>query len=132
MGSFMEAPNPCVSCGACCAYFRVQFYWREANPGESENLVPPGYFEELTEFHRCMKGTSKKHHPKCAGLGGKIGQNAACTIYPYRPTPCREFRASYSDGRHHPRCDEARRAHGLKPLSREDWTSGESPQSKMP
>jgi Fe-S-cluster containining protein len=21
--------NPCLSCGACCASFRVSFYWRE-------------------------------------------------------------------------------------------------------
>lgn len=25
--------NPCVSCGACCAYFRVSFYWAESESG---------------------------------------------------------------------------------------------------
>ncbi|THB82127.1 YkgJ family cysteine cluster protein, partial [Pantoea allii] len=24
-----EISNPCVSCGACCAHFRVSFYWAE-------------------------------------------------------------------------------------------------------
>ena len=22
--------NPCITCGACCAYFRASFYWTEA------------------------------------------------------------------------------------------------------
>lgn len=109
----MASSNPCVSCGACCAYFRVQYYWRES--------VPEGKFEELTDMHRCMKGTGRKHRPQCVGLTGKIGRDAKCGMYEERPTPCREFKASYSDGKHHPRCDEARAAHGLPPLRREDW-----------
>lgn len=114
-------PNPCVGCGACCAFFRVQFYWREANPGESEHVVPEHHFEELDSQFRCMKGTNAKHHPKCVGLNGKIGKDAKCSIYLSRPTPCRRFEASYEYGVHQPRCDEARRAHGLKPLRPEDW-----------
>lgn len=113
--------NPCVSCGACCAHFRVQFYWREANPGDCENPVPPDLFEELTPQHRCMKGTGKKHHPKCEGLKGRIGKDASCSIYSQRPTPCRAFTASYADGLKHERCDEARAAHGLPPLRPSDW-----------
>lgn len=114
--------NPCVSCGACCAFFRVQFYWREANPGESDHVVPPGMFEELTSFHRCMKGTGAKHHPKCVGLKGRIGRDAHCSIYGARPSPCRAFAASYEDGRQrNSRCDEARAAHGLAPLRPADW-----------
>ncbi|HGC1012017.1 TPA: YkgJ family cysteine cluster protein, partial [Escherichia coli] len=23
----MSNPNPCITCGACCAFFRVSFYW---------------------------------------------------------------------------------------------------------
>ncbi|MEA7465220.1 YkgJ family cysteine cluster protein, partial [Salmonella enterica subsp. enterica serovar Lubbock] len=23
----MSVLNPCMTCGACCAYFRVSFYW---------------------------------------------------------------------------------------------------------
>ncbi|OZZ73507.1 zinc/iron-chelating domain-containing protein, partial [Klebsiella pneumoniae] len=26
----MSEINPCMTCGACCAYFRVSFYWAEA------------------------------------------------------------------------------------------------------
>ncbi len=25
--------NPCINCGACCAYFRVSFYWAESTEG---------------------------------------------------------------------------------------------------
>lgn len=106
-------PNPCVGCGACCAHFRVQFYWREQ--------VPDGLFEDLTVMHRCMLGTSAKHRPKCAALTGRIGKDACCSIYLSRPTPCRAFTASYADGQRNERCDNARRAHGLPPLRPEDW-----------
>src|SRR5262245_12097314 len=113
--------HPCVSCGACCAFFRVQFYWREANRGESEHVVPAGFFEELTPLHRCMKWTENKHHPKCIALKGRIGESAICSIYKDRPTPCRAFKASFEDGKRNPRCDEAREAHGLRPLRPGDY-----------
>ena len=119
--SVLADKNPCVSCGACCAHFRVQFYWREANPGDSENPVPSHLFEELTPQHRCMKGTAKKHHPKCEGLKGRIGKDARCSIYASRPTPCRAFTASFADGLRNERCDRARAAHGLAPLKPSDW-----------
>ncbi|MEG6657786.1 YkgJ family cysteine cluster protein, partial [Pseudomonas aeruginosa] len=25
----MSTDNPCLTCGACCAHFRVSFYWGE-------------------------------------------------------------------------------------------------------
>ena len=120
-GSGDQKINPCISCGACCAHFRVQFYWREANREDSSPFVPAGYFEELTSLLRCMRGTAAKHRPKCAGLEGRIGRDAKCSIYTSRPTPCRQFQASYADGKHNPRCDEARQAHGLRPLGPSDW-----------
>lgn len=113
--------NPCISCGACCAYFRVQFYWREANAQDSKHPVPQHLFEELTDQHRCMKGTADKHRPKCEALAGRIGQDAKCSIYELRPTPCRAFKASYEDGVRHSRCDEARAWHGLRALTKADW-----------
>jgi len=39
--AFASSDNPCLSCGACCAAFRVSFYWREADGGESGGAVPP-------------------------------------------------------------------------------------------
>lgn len=119
----MESPkkHPCIECGACCASFRVAFYWREAEPKDTENAVPKGYFEELDSMSRCMKGTSNKHHPKCTALKGTIGLDAHCSIYPNRPSACRRFAASFENGQRNPRCDDARIRHGLKPLRPIDW-----------
>jgi Fe-S-cluster containining protein len=120
-GEIDQKFNPCVGCGACCAFFRVQFYWREANPVDANPCVPQEHFEDLTPMLRCMRGTNQKHRPKCTGLKGRIGNNAQCSIYSSRPTPCRRFTASYADNKHNPRCDEARQAHGLTPLRPSDW-----------
>lgn len=108
--------HPCLSCGACCAFFRVAFYWIEAEAG-SEYSVPINLTEDLDARQRCMKGTNSKHSPKCIALKGKIGQKASCSIYENRPTPCRRFTASYENGVREPRCDEARAKHGLSPLT---------------
>ncbi|RTZ48276.1 hypothetical protein EKL30_02365 [Candidimonas sp. SYP-B2681] len=35
-----SASNPCLSCGACCAHFRVSLYCREI-AGEAGGSVPP-------------------------------------------------------------------------------------------
>lgn len=113
--------HPCLSCGACCAYFRVAFYWREAEPAEHSDAVPLDLWEELTDRHRCMKGTSTKHNPKCVALKGKIGQHVECSIYSNRPSPCRDFEASYESGDKNERCDRAREKHGLRPLVRSDF-----------
>ncbi len=112
--------HPCLECGACCAYFRVAFYWREAEKG-SRFEVPTHLTEDLDTESRCMKGTSTKHQPRCQSLRGKIGTHAWCSIYENRPSPCREFKASYEDGYQNPRCDDAREKHGLKALTKWDW-----------
>lgn len=112
--------HPCQTCGACCAYFRVAFYWREAEEGSQHN-VPRQLTTDLDSNQRCMQGTDHKHKPKCIALEGRIGQFANCKIYLNRPTPCRSFQASYEDGFQKIRCDEARAKHGLKPLTKKDW-----------
>ncbi|MGE4134033.1 MAG: YkgJ family cysteine cluster protein, partial [Bdellovibrionales bacterium] len=81
---------------------------------------------DLDSRHRCMRGTEKKHRPKCIALVGRIGQNAKCGFYENRPTPCRRFEASYENGVRNPRCDEARLAHGLAPLRRQDWPKSDT------
>lgn len=117
----LEVLHPCQKCGACCASFRVGFYWREAEPAEHDQAVPSGLWEELTSMRRCMKGTSSKHQPRCMALVGRIGEQVTCSIYSQRPTPCREFEASYEFGEHNERCDRARAKHGIPPLQRMDW-----------
>lgn len=119
--------HPCIGCGACCASYRVSFYWREAEASDTETPVLPETFDELAGSFRCMKGTSDKHHPKCISLLGKIGEDAHCGQYESRPSPCRNFIASYESGQRNIRCDEARMRHGLKPLTPKDWIDPNSP-----
>jgi len=107
-------PNPCLECGACCAFYRVSFHW-----SESERFLGGRTPSELTVKiapHRtAMRGTEGER-PRCVALGGEIGTAVACSIYDDRPSPCREFEASWSDGAPNERCDKARAAHGLPPL----------------
>lgn len=116
-----EKLHPCQTCGACCARFRVAFFWREAEKGFTTHTVPSGLFEESDDFHRTMKGTAEKNPRRCVALEGRVGDFVNCTIYENRPSPCRDFTASYEDGKKNPRCDEAREGIGLKPLRREEW-----------
>jgi Fe-S-cluster containining protein len=112
--------NPCLSCGACCAVFRVSFYWREADE-ENGGIVPPEMTNHLTGFRLCMKGTNRSH-PRCIALEGEIGCTVRCTIYNRRPSPCRNFGITFECGLWHAgiedlmRCNRARAAWGLVPL----------------
>ena len=111
--------HPCLSCGACCACFRVAFHWSEAQPfnpdGPPEELVVP-----LRRHEVAMRGTDGPN-PRCAALAGAIGINGHCSIYPQRPSVCREVEPSWEFGRHSPQCDRGRLAFGLRPLTPEDW-----------
>lgn len=130
--------HPCLSCGACCGFFRVEFY-----VGESEEITPGGVPSELSEparpsheeeldrreqIQRVMKGTNRREDIRCAALTGDIGCSVACAIYDRRPTPCRNFRASYENGKHNKRCDQARLKHGLRPLRPRDWPRPAEPE----
>lgn len=105
--------NPCMQCGACCGYFRVSFYWAEADDGGG--TVPTELTEPLTPFLRCMRGTNGKT-PRCCALAGDIGHSVSCRIYANRPTPCREFARSGESGLINEACDRARARYGLPPL----------------
>ncbi|QKJ87298.1 Zinc/iron-chelating domain-containing protein [Paramixta manurensis] len=108
-----ENLNPCITCGACCAHFRVSFYWAEAN--DAGGCVPADLTEQLNLFMRNMRGTNSKT-PRCVALEGEIGQCVSCTIYEDRPTPCRAFAQSGEDNVANPACDRARARYGLPPL----------------
>lgn len=122
----MFSENVCKHCGACCAFFRVSFYWREADPSQG-GKVPSEFVEEETEFYDNMKGTNQAH-PYCAALSGKIGERVACTIYNNRPSPCREFGIQFKHGKINitpedlERCNKARAAWNLPPLTMEELT----------
>ncbi|MEQ8675559.1 MAG: YkgJ family cysteine cluster protein [Aggregatilineales bacterium] len=114
------ATNPCQSCGACCAHFRVSFYWSESHP-ELGGSVPAEMTQPLDPFRLCMQGTDQKN-PRCVALEGEIGTAVNCTIYENRPTPCREFGIDWVDGmlifsaEDYERCTRARLAKGMPPL----------------
>ncbi|MBJ9948727.1 YkgJ family cysteine cluster protein [Acinetobacter bereziniae] len=103
MLSQISAQNACLNCGACCAFFRVSFYWAE---GEA---MPSDYVEPLTAVYSCMQGTNQKQ-PRCIALDGVVGQQVSCTMYEQRSSSCKEVQAGDAQ------CAKARQAHNLIPL----------------
>ena len=95
----------CRNCGACCAAFRVSFYWAEA----TVLALPDELVEQLSPWHACLAG-SNSAAPRCRALQGEIGSRVCCTVYTRRPSPCRELQPGDD------RCRRARQRHGL-PLS---------------
>ena len=122
----MLPKNPCQTCGACCAHFRVSFYWSETDP-QLGGTVPVEMTQKLDNFRSCMKGTDQPN-PRCMALSGTIGQDVNCTIYENRPTPCREFGVDWVDGvlmfipADLERCTNARARFGLPPLLEDPHT----------
>ena len=118
----MAGNNPCVQCGACCAYFRVSFFWQEADP-ENPESVPIELTVNTDEQRICMQGTDHPS-PRCIVLQGQIGQRVGCSIYDRRPSPCREFGLHDNHGIISAtgidliRCNQARLAWNLPPLTR--------------
>lgn len=78
----------CMTCGACCASFRVSFYWAEADDGGG--TVPAALTEPLDPWRRCMVGTWSDA-PRCAALQGEVGQQVGCAVYAQRPSVCRQL-----------------------------------------
>ncbi|AXI83632.1 YkgJ family cysteine cluster protein [Xylella taiwanensis] len=111
--------HPCLSCGACCAYFRVSFHWSEADPALG-GTVPIELTEPLRSHERVMRGTSQSH-PRCIALDAEIGRHSRCTIHARRPSVCAAVPASLEFGARSQQCDTARRAHGLHILTEADW-----------
>lgn len=99
----------CQQCGACCATFRVSFYFGETDqvPG---GTVPADLVEPISPFHVAMRGTNHPQ-PHCQQLSGTVGQAVGCQIYPLRSSTCREVQP----GDEH--CHKARAHHGLPPLT---------------
>lgn len=110
--------NPCLSCGACCACFRVSFYWGESDAAPG-GYVPAGLTQAISPHRAAMKGTDQPD-PRCLALQGIVGQAVLCTIHPQRPSPCREFNASWENAELNEACDRARQKYGLAPLE-QNW-----------
>ncbi len=117
----MLRKNPCLSCGACCAHFRVSFYWAEID-SEVNGTVPAEMTDDISPFFRAMKGTNHKN-PRCIALEGEIGQQAGCKIYAKRSSSCADFGIHWENGSIRIsradliRCNQARKAHGLTEIT---------------
>jgi Fe-S-cluster containining protein len=122
----MKTINPCLLCGACCAYYRASFYWAETDAC-STGTVPAEMTGKLNHLLVFMKGTDQPS-PRCMGLLGIIGKKVRCRIYEHSSTVCREFEPSWQSGQKNERCDKARAFWGLNPLTPEVW----QPPSKFP
>lgn len=110
----MSNASPCLSCGACCATFRVSFYWGELQ--EAGGVVPDVLTEQINSHRACMKGTNQKE-PRCVALLGSVGEQVRCTIYENRPSPCREFSCNGEVEAYNEGCDKARARFGLPVLT---------------
>jgi Fe-S-cluster containining protein len=100
----------CQSCGACCAHFRVSFYWGESD-AHPRGTVPKRLTIPVTPYHVAMRGTDTSPS-RCTALSGEVGHDVACTIYAQRSSTCREFTEATIE------CDRARAAYGLPPVPR--------------
>ncbi len=112
--------HPCLTCGACCAFYRASFYWAEADEAEG-GTVPAYMTEKLNDFRCAMKGMTGEK-PRCIALQGTLGELVYCSIYDKRASVCREFPVSWEFGAPNDRCDKARIAWGLLPLQPDAWT----------
>lgn len=102
----MTAPLDCQRCGACCAQFRVSFYWAEADDSPG-GTVPVALTRPVGTLHRCMAGTEARP-VRCVALQGDVGQSVACGIYAQRSSTCRGVQPGDEQ------CRKARAAHGLE------------------
>lgn len=103
MLSQIATPDACLSCGACCSFFRVSFYWAEGIE------MPDDYVEALTPVYSCMKGTNQTQ-PRCVALQGEVGQAVSCGMYEQRSSSCKEVQIADVQ------CNKARLAHRMIPL----------------
>lgn len=92
----------CMTCGACCATYRVSFYW-----GEGTALgIPDAMTSKVNDFYSCMKGTETTS-VRCIALGGEVGKSVACQIYDRRSSTCQSVQVGDEQ------CRKARQLHGL-------------------
>lgn len=101
-----SATHPCLQCGACCTFYRVSFYWAEA---EVRGL-PARLTEQVSPFLSCMAGTNQPT-PRCHALQGVVGERVACGVYEQRTSTCRELQAGDE------KCNKARARYGLPPIA---------------
>ena len=97
------AENPCLTCGACCAY--SENWTRFSTEDDAAlDLIPPALVNARASGMRC-------EGDRCAALSGKIGVATCCTIYAVRPEVCRTCMPGDAE------CAMARKKFGLQALT---------------
>jgi Fe-S-cluster containining protein len=112
--SSTDSQARCLACGACCASFRVSFYWSESDEA-TDGSVPAEMTCQVAPLLCAMKGTDQPR-PRCIALQGTVGVRVRCAIYDRRPSVCCEVGPSGHGGRASPWCDHARAIWGLPSL----------------
>lgn len=106
----MKDELDCQRCGACCAVFRVSFYWAEADDAPG-GTVPAALTRQVSPQLRCMAGTEVAP-VRCIALQGDVGHAVGCGIYEQRSSTCRSVQPGDEQ------CLKARAAHGLETTGR--------------
>jgi hypothetical protein len=96
----------------------------EAEPSMGGS-VPLAFTEKLDPHRLAMRGT-QAYRPRCVALEGTVGKTTRCSIYSRRPSVCHGVLPAWEFGGPSPQCDRARIAHGLAPLTPEDWIEQEA------
>ncbi len=110
----MAERNPCMSCGACCALFKVVFDQSETDENQG-GVVPVQYTIKINKTQSAMRGT-ERGNKRCVALEGSVGHRVSCTIYGQRPTCCHNFRATWEKDFVNYTCNRARTTYGLQPF----------------
>ncbi len=107
--------NACEKCGACCAFFPVNF-----PDTEITDLIKGTLLTEMSipagHLLRVMKGTECRS-PRCVALEGEVGRRVRCLIYTGRPSTCHNFKRSWENDIGNTLCDRARAVYGMQPFS---------------
>ena len=103
-----QTGEECQQCGACCAAFRVSFYWTETT-AHPDGTVPAELTTPVPPHLVAMRGTDTKP-VRCIALNGEIGRSVNCTIYPLRSSTCHDCEAGSE------KCNRARAHHGLSSI----------------
>ena len=111
----MPPANPCLTCGACCAAFKVTFLSAEVDD-RIGGTVPLALVVEINRTRSAMRGTAG-FFKRCAALEGTIGKSVHCRIYACRPSTCRAFLPNWEIHCHNAACNLARSRYGLQPFT---------------
>ena len=95
--------NPCVSCGACCAYSENWPRFSTEDDAALE-LIPKELVNARGSGMAC-------DNDRCAALKGRIGVATSCAIYAIRPEVCHTCMPGDAE------CAMARRKYGLPALT---------------